>query len=248
LVKRRTLRTVTVRSTLAGLTAPHDETVRQNMSALPPPPPPPPPGPGPDRHVAPHDPAHLPGESTPSWAADTASLTIDPAQVAAFRRGDFHALSDAAVVAWRISAAFSLVAPLVVMSILLAVVAPGIAGIALLVSAPLFFGVFVWWLPKARWRRWRWRLGPEALHLRFGVVIRRSEHVPYFRIQHIELVNGPIERWLGLTTLTVTTASASGSAVLPGIAQSDAPALRQALLDQAQEAVHEHGGDSRDAV
>lgn len=172
----------------------------------------------------------------------------DAARVEAFRDGTFRPLNDAAVASWRISAAFSLLAPLTVLSVLLAVVAPGVAGVTLLIAAPVLFFSVVWWLPLARWRRWRWRLGPEALHLRFGVLVRRSEHVPYFRIQHIELVNGPIERWLGLTTVTVTTASASGAAVLPGIGQRDAPALRQALLDLAQEAVAEHGGDSRDAV
>ncbi|MEX2532752.1 MAG: PH domain-containing protein [Nitriliruptoraceae bacterium] len=180
--------------------------------------------------------------------ADTDSGAVDQAKMDVFLSGNFHALSEAAVVAWRISAAFSLLAPLVLFSTLLAIVAPGLAGVLLLISTPALFGILVWWLPKARWRRWRWRLGPEALHLRFGVLIRRSEHVPYFRIQHIELVNGPIERWLGLTTLTVTTASASGAAVLPGMSQTDAPALREALLLRAQAAVAEHGEDSRDAV
>jgi len=173
---------------------------------------------------------------------------VDDVKVAEFLHGAFHGLSAAVVVAWRISAAFSLLAPLVFISVMFAFVAPRIAGIVLIAAAPVMFLVFVWWLPKARWLRWRWRLGPEALHLSFGVLIRRSEHVPYFRIQHIELINGPIERWLGLTTLTVTTASASGAAVLPGVAQADAPALRTALLHLAQLAVAEHAADSRDAV
>lgn len=219
------------------------------MSALPPlPPPPPPPPPAESNRPGPEfaDPQTVLPQR--SWADDVAVTAADPEQIAAFRDGTFRALNDAAVVSWRISAAFSLLFPIATLSLLLSLLAPSIAGITLLVAAPVLFLVLVWWLPLARWRRWRWRLGPEALHLRFGVLIRRSEHVPYFRIQHIELVNGPIERWLGLTTVTVTTASASGAAVLPGIAQTDAPALRQALLDLAQEAVAEHGGDSRDAV
>lgn len=217
------------------------------MSAVPPPPPPPP-GVTPHGLTGTYPAVNVGTQPGASWASDTDTLVIDPAKVAAFRAGDFHALSDAAVIAWRISAAFSLLVPLVVLSVLLSLLAPQLSGIAILFAAPVVFGVFVWWLPQARWRRWRWRLGNEALHLRFGVLIRRSEHVPYFRIQHIELVNGPIERWLGLTTITVTTASASGAAVLPGIAQGDAPALRQALLENAQQAVAAHGDDSRDAV
>lgn len=181
-------------------------------------------------------------------ASDTDSGTIDQANMDRFLAGDFHALAEASVVAWRISAAFSLLAPLAMSSVLLAIVAPSLAGILLLISAPVLFFVVVWWLPKVRWQRWRWRLGEEAFHLRFGVLIRRSEHVPYFRIQHIEVTSGPIERWLGLNTLSVTTASASGAAVLPGVARADAPALRQALLLKAQAAVAEHGEDSRDAV
>ena len=216
------------------------------MPTVPPPPPPPPPS-------LPFRPADggqaaAPAVMRPVDITPSDTPNVDPDKVATFLAGDFHALSEAAVVSWRISAAFSLLAPLAITSVLLSLALPGLAGLLLLGLAPLMFVVFVWWLPKARWKRWRWRLGPQALHLRFGVLIRRSEHVPYFRIQHIELLNGPVERWLGLTTLTVTTASASGAAVLPGLSQTDAPALRQALLDRAQAAVGEYGGDSRDAV
>lgn len=190
----------------------------------------------------------MPVTKLPATDTDQAQMEVDQAKMDVFLAGDVHMLAHAAIVAWRITAAFSLLVPLALTSVVLAVVAPKLAGVLLLATAPVLFMVTVWWLPKARWQRWRWRLGPEALHLRFGVLIRRNEHVPYFRIQHIEVISGPIERWLGLSTLTVTTASASGAAVLPGVSQADAPALRQALLLRAQAAVAEHGQDGRDAV
>jgi len=104
------------------------------------------------------------------------------------------------------------------------------------------------WLPPARHRRWRWRLGKLALELRSGILVHQQQAVPYFRIQQIDVVRGPIERLLGLSTLQVTTASASGSALLPGLAAGDAPTVRAELLRRAALAIADHPGDLRDAV
>lgn len=104
------------------------------------------------------------------------------------------------------------------------------------------------WYPGARFRRWRWRLTDLALELRYGVVVHRYEAVPYFRIQQIDIDRGPVDRLLGLATLQVTTASASGSGSLPGIAAEEAPLVRQELLLRAAEAIGDHTGDVNDAV
>jgi membrane protein YdbS with pleckstrin-like domain len=110
------------------------------------------------------------------------------------------------------------------------------------------FWLRVGWLPPARYARWRWRLTDLALELRYGVLVRQYEAVPYFRIQQIDITQGPIDRMLGLATLIVTTASASGSATLPGIAADEAPPVRAELLARAANAVAEHPGDLQDAV
>ena len=101
--------------------------------------------------------------------------------------------------------------------------------------------------PPARYRRWRWRLADLALELHRGVVFHRNDAVPYFRIQQIDVQEGPLDRLLGLASLQVTTAAASGSVELPGLPAADAPAIRRDLLHRAALAVGE-SGDQRDAV
>jgi len=51
--------------------------------------------------------------------------------------------------------------------------------------------------------------------------------VPFGRVQHIDLAQGPLERAFGLATLVLNTAGTRGAAVkLPGLAQADAEEMR----------------------
>ncbi len=84
----------------------------------------------------------------------------------------------------------------------------------------------------------------QALELEHGVVFRQVRALPYFRIQHIDVDHGPLDRWLGLARLEVHTASVT--ATLPGLPATQAPGIRAALLDFAGSAVTAEPGD--DAV
>jgi uncharacterized protein len=156
-------------------------------------------------------------------------------------------LDPKVVITWRIFGGLGLLFPLGGASIVLLLLLDTLRWVPLAVAAALLL-VAVTWYPGARYRRWRWRLTDLALELRFGVLVHRYEAVPYFRIQQIDIERGPVDRLLGLATLQVTTASASGSGALPGIAEEDAPLVRQELLLRATEAIGEHGGDVNDAV
>lgn len=103
-------------------------------------------------------------------------------------------------------------------------------------------------VPGWRYRRWRWRLTGDALELRHGIVIERHVAVPYFRIQQIDVTRTPLERLLGLATIEVTTASATGTARILGITAMRAPRLRATLIERAHAATAAFEGDSRDAV
>jgi uncharacterized protein len=148
---------------------------------------------------------------------------------------------------WRMTIPFGLLllfVPLVPFSLLLL----GMRGFAVIGVGLVVVAVLAVWYPGARYARWRWRLTPLALELRHGVVVHRHTAVPYFRIQQIDITRGVLERWLDLATLQVTTASASGSASLPGIAADEAPRVRAELLARASATVGElHDGVS-DAV
>jgi uncharacterized protein len=156
-------------------------------------------------------------------------------------------LAPQVVTSWRIGTTVSLLVPSVVSTTVLALTLDGVALWVALGFGVLWVALVTLYHP-ARYRRWRWRLTDLALELRYGVVTRSQETVPYFRIQQIDIVQGPLDRLLHLSTLQVTTASATGRAALPGIAETDAPGVRQELLARATAAVADHPGDIRDAV
>lgn len=95
--------------------------------------------------------------------------------------------------------------------------------------------------PSLAWRRWRWDVDDLALTLRKGVITRQVRALPFFRIQHIDTTQGPLDRALGLTALVVHTASITSR--LPGIDDDEAQALRSDLLARAATAAREANTD-----
>jgi putative membrane protein len=67
----------------------------------------------------------------------------------------------------------------------------GIAGIASLVKYAFY----------------RYRLGDEEMMVREGVLTRNERHIPYARIQNINLIQNPFHRWLKVAEVHVETAS-----------------------------------------
>jgi membrane protein YdbS with pleckstrin-like domain len=106
---------------------------------------------------------------------------------------------------------------------------PGLAAGLLAVVG----GLAAWWLPRASYRHWRYQVAGDALELRHGVVRRVHSAIPYFRVQHIDVAQGPVERAVGLARLVVHTASAGTDATIPGIAAGDAEGLRRLILARA---------------
>jgi membrane protein YdbS with pleckstrin-like domain len=93
--------------------------------------------------------------------------------------------------------------------------------------------VAVVWLPRLAYERWTYELARDALELRRGVVVARHTAIPYFRVQHIDVSRGPVERLLGLSELVVRTAAATTDARIPGIAAADAEELRDLILERS---------------
>jgi uncharacterized protein len=93
-------------------------------------------------------------------------------------------------------------------------------------------GIATWKVPRARFRYWSYEVAPDALELRHGILERVHSAIPYFRVQYVDINQGPIERALGLARLRVHTAAASSDATIPGIAAGEADALRQVILER----------------
>lgn len=73
-------------------------------------------------------------------------------------------------------------------------------------------------------------LGTDRLRVARGLWFRSDTVVPFGRVQHIDVTQGPLERAFGLATLVVHTAGTHNSSVaLPGLAEGDAAAMREAI-------------------
>ncbi len=94
-------------------------------------------------------------------------------------------------------------------------------------------GPLGWWVAGEQWANWSYELGDDVLELRHGILTRHHSVVPYFRVQHIDVAAGPLERALGLQRLVVHTASATTDSVIPGLDASEARTVRQLTLDRA---------------
>jgi membrane protein YdbS with pleckstrin-like domain len=100
-----------------------------------------------------------------------------------------------------------------------------VPGIALLLAA---WGVLV--LPARRYRAWGFAEGADELAVRNGLWTKRRTIVPFGRVQHIDIAQGPLQRRFRLGTLVLHTAGTHGAAVaLPGILHADAEAMRDRI-------------------
>lgn len=123
-----------------------------------------------------------------------------------------------------------------------------------------------WWLPlpplavaavgtvyarlDARTRAWALR--EHDLVYRYGVIWRKTVIVPFARIQHVEVVHGPLERYLDLMRIKCFTAGGmSADLTVKGLDRNDARRVRQYLLEQigqAPDSGTDDPGDGKDAV
>jgi uncharacterized protein len=86
------------------------------------------------------------------------------------------------------------------------------------------------YLPRRRYRRWGYEMDEDELHIRYGVWVRVRTTVPFERVQHIDVAQGPIERPFGLSTLILHTAGTRGASVsLPGLATVEAERMRDII-------------------
>ncbi len=85
-------------------------------------------------------------------------------------------------------------------------------------------------VPARRYRSWGYAEGEDELQIRRGSIVRVRTIVPFGRVQHIDVAQGPVQRPFGLATLVLHTAGTHGASVqLPGLAQGDAEAMRDRI-------------------
>jgi len=116
-------------------------------------------------------------------------------------------------------------------------------GLEWLPLVPLIIGLFsvaMTWL-DANYRSWALR--EHDLVYRSGVIWKKTVILPFVRIQHVEAVQGPLERKLGLMRLKCFTAGGmTANLIVLGLDHNQARRVRRYLLEQISDA--DEGGDS----
>ena len=100
-----------------------------------------------------------------------------------------------------------------------------VTGIAIVAGIIIVTVVFVVWT-KLYYDTMAYELHDDELRWRRGVWFRTTGIVPYNRITNLDLRQGPVMRWLGISTIAIQTAGYSGQSV---------PEIRIEAIEQADE-------------
>lgn len=105
----------------------------------------------------------------------------------------------------------------------------------LTVAAWLLAIIAVVTIPARRVARWGYKIGEGQLRVARGWLFRTDTIVPFVRVQHIDVGQGPIERLFGLSHLVVHTSGTHNSTVtLPGLHADLAAAMRETIRRHIQ--------------
>ena len=107
-----------------------------------------------------------------------------------------------------------------------AILPPGLVIVPVVLIATLV----ILRIPLSRYRRKGFCMGTDTLRVVRGWLWRSDTIVPFGRVQHIDVTQGAIERYYGLSTLVLHTAGTHNASVaLPGLAREDAVAMRETI-------------------
>jgi len=102
----------------------------------------------------------------------------------------------------------------------------GLATLPLLIVLVVLVGM----LPLRRYHARGFAMSDDRLRVVRGVLFHADVVVPFSRVQHLDVTQGPIERFYGLATLTLHTAGTHNHSVaLPGLEHAKATAMREQI-------------------
>jgi uncharacterized protein len=105
------------------------------------------------------------------------------------------------------------------------------------VFVPIALGA-LWFIARSPLRRYAargHRIDEDQLRVVRGLLFQSDTTVPFGRVQHIDVHQGPLERLFGLGTLVLHTAGNHNASVpLPGLAHGDALAMREQIRERVK--------------
>jgi len=128
----------------------------------------------------------------------------------------------------RLEVAAATVAVAVAAGLVLALAVEWWTGVAA-VAAAFAGGAVADMLVGRRIAAWSYAEREDDLLVQRGLLVRRLSVVPYGRMQFVDVVAGPLERWFGLATVRLHTAAAATDARIPGLPAEEAARLRDQL-------------------
>lgn len=99
-----------------------------------------------------------------------------------------------------------------------------------LIPVVLLAAFIIFRIPLRRYAARGYAMNDDRLRVVRGLLFHSDTVVPFGRVQHIDVDQGPLERAFGLSSLTVHTAGTHNASVnLPGLATEDAVAMREEI-------------------
>lgn len=95
-------------------------------------------------------------------------------------------------------------------------------------------------VPRWRFRIHRWETTELAVYTASGWLTQEWRVAPLSRIQTVDTERGPLQRALGLSTVTITTASAAGALTIVGLEE----AVARDVVDQLTAVTEATPGDA----
>jgi membrane protein YdbS with pleckstrin-like domain len=163
-------------------------------------------------------------DQTPTFSPS--SLPVDDdGELTRLHPNYIHALRVRTVLTAIPVLAASLVAEAILRDAALPVPAGIIAGPVLLIALALVIRV-----PSRRYNARGYQISADRLRVVRGLLFRSDTVVPFGRVQHIDVDQGPLERFFGIATLTLHTAGNHNASVsLPGLDEPLARAMREEI-------------------
>lgn len=92
--------------------------------------------------------------------------------------------------------------------------------------------------PTFEYKQWKYIITEDKVEFSEGIFFTEKITIPIVRVQHIQINQGPINRWLKLADITISTAG--GQHKIPNIHISKAEEIGEYLKNKIKEKVEEH--------
>src|SRR5699024_10451371 len=96
----------------------------------------------------------------------------------------------------------------------------------------LFLYMFIYVIPKLRYRRWRYEIFEQEIYIQHGILVVTKTIIPMIRVQHVDTEQGPILKKFNLATVSISTAATTHE--IPALREDDASNLRDRISTLAR--------------